>query len=355
MRVDIQPFRLPLVEPLRTARGTITHRDGLLFGLGDGHATGWGEATPMPGWSSHAIGTASDSLAAASAVLELIADADDPRVEELLDDLEEVPHARAALAGALADLRARRLGVPIAATLADAPANAVGVNALASASQPDDLAAECAAAVAAGFATVKLKVGAVDPGTDRIRIAVARDALGPGVVLRLDANGAWDVDTAVAVLHDAASHDIAWCEEPADGIGAIAAVGRRSAVPVAVDESARDVDDVARALGTRAIDVIVVKPQACGGPDLAVRAIRLAEQFGATAVVTTMIDGAIGVAHALHVAAICGADLAHGLATSSLLSDDVGPAPAVVAGRMTVPSGPGLGVIPRATLPGRHI
>lgn len=351
MRAELRPFRLPLVAPLHTGRGTVSHREGLLLSIGDGIHTGWGEATPMPGWSNHGIESATGALAAATAALGVIDDPDDLRVEELVDDLDEAPHARAALAGALADLRARRAGLPLAATLGDDPAPQVAVNALVSARAPDDVAAECAAAAADGITTVKLKVGAVDPGTDRMRIAAARAALGAAAVLRLDANGAWDVDTAVAVLHDAANHDIGWCEEPTEGIDAIAEVGRRSAVPVAVDESARNLDDVARALGTRAIDVIVVKPQGFGGPDLAVRAIRLAEQFGATAVVTTVIDGAIGVTHALHVAAVADGELAHGLATSTFLADDVASPPAVVAGRMTVPTGPGLGIVPRATLP----
>ncbi|MGZ0220408.1 MAG: o-succinylbenzoate synthase, partial [Acidimicrobiales bacterium] len=72
---------------------------------------------------------------------------------------------------------------------------------------------------------------------------------------------------------------------------------------------------MARALGTGAIDVVVIKPQSMGGPDLAMRAVRLTREFGATPVVTTMIDSAIGVRHALHVAAASGATLAHGLAT----------------------------------------
>lgn len=346
LAVELRPFRLPLRVPLRTTHGEVADRQGVLFGIDDGTHAGWGEAAPMPGWSSHDLPATVDALAAVAASMEVIDGVDDPRLQEILDELEELPHARAALAGALADIGARALGVSVAASLASAPAPLVAVNALAAAPTPDGVAQECAAALAAGYSTVKLKVGVATPSVDRDRVAAARDALGTAAGLRIDANGAWDVDTAVALLDDLAAHDVMWCEEPTDGVEAIAAVGARSAVPVAVDESARSVDDIARALGTGTVDVVVVKPQALGGPDLAVRAIRLATEVGATAVVTSMIDGAIGVAHAVHVAAAGGVDLAHGLGTSSLLADDVAAPLPVADGCIVVPDGPGLGVVP---------
>ena len=54
------------------------------------------------------------------------------------------------------------------------------------------------AAQGAPNATVKVKVGGGSPAEDADRVAAVRAALGPGRRIRLDANGAWDVDTAVA-------------------------------------------------------------------------------------------------------------------------------------------------------------
>lgn len=348
---EVRPYCLALTTPLQTARGPVYHRSGLLFGVLDGGLVGWGEATPMPGWSETDLPSTAEALAAAAAGLSAIARLDDPRLDDILDDLEPMPHARAALASALADLTARRAGLPVATTLSDSPALSVQVNALASGSTPEVVAEECAAAVAAGYETVKLKVGVADPAVDRDRVAAARATLGPDLGLRVDANGAWDIDTAVTVLDQLADHDVMWCEEPSEGIDAIAQVGTRSAIPVAVDESARTMDDVARALGTRTIDVVVVKPQALGGPDLAMRAVRLATEFGSTAVVTSMVEGAVGVAHALHVAAASGVELAHGLGTSEWIEHDLAEPLPVVGGSMALPMTPGIGVEPFATLP----
>ncbi len=351
LTADVRPFRLPLRSVLSTGRGHTRHRSGLLLGISDGTHTGWGEATPMLGWSPASVDSTAASLAAVSAAVSMVDDPSDPRLDHLLDDLERAPHARAAMAGALADLTARRQGTTIAAALSRSAARAVPVNAMISAEQPEMVESSCAAAVAVGHRCIKIKVGVLDLVSDMARVQVARATVGPGVELRIDANGAWPIDTAIEALRQMADLGVSYCEEPSDGIDAIAAVGSHSDIPVAVDESVRDVDDIARALGTGSIDVVVVKPQALGGPDLAMRAIGLAREFGASAVVTSMVDGAIGVAHALHVAAASGIDMAHGLATSSLLEADIGPAPRIDAGMMALGSAAGLGIDPFDVMP----
>jgi len=351
LTAEIRPFRLPLHSVLSTGRGHTRRRNGLLLGISDGIHTGWGEATPMLGWSPVSVDSTAVSLAAVSAAVSMVDDPSDPRLDHLLDDLERAPHARAAMAGAIADLIARRAGISLAIGLSQAAASAVPVNAMISAEDPEMVESLCVAALDLGHRCIKIKVGVVDIDSDIARVKVARDTIGPEIELRIDANGAWSVDTAVAALRRMAALGVSYCEEPTDGIDAIAAVGAHSDIPVAVDESARDVDDIAKALGTGSIDVVVVKPQALGGPDLAMRAIGLAHEFGASAVVTSMVDGAIGVAHALHVAAASGIDMAHGLATSSLLEADIAPTPKVQMGMMAIGSAYGIGIDPFDVLP----
>ncbi len=339
MIIELQNYRLTLRRPLRTARGEMTSREGVLLSLSDGEHVGWGEAAPVPGWSAHDLDSVTAALAASAAGLEL-------DIGEVLDSLERVPEARAALAGATADLAARRRGLPLSHCLDPDAADSVAVNALVTALDPDEAARQAVAAVRTGITAVKLKVASESGAADLDRVAAVRSAIGPEIELRLDANGGWTITQALAALDSAADHDIAFCEEPVAGLDSIAEVGAASAVPVGIDESARSVDEIAVALGTGTIDVVVVKPQAIGGPDLAMQAVRLIREFGATPIVTTMVDSAIGVAHALHVAAASGEEMAHGLATSALLAEDVAPAPPIVDGHMIVPQGPGLGVTP---------
>ena len=86
---------------------------------------------------------------------------------------------------------------------------------------------QAAAAARAGFTCVKVKVGV---GDDAGRVAAVRAAVGPEVELRLDANGAWDVDEAVRSIEALAPAGLELVEEPVHGIEALRAVRDRVAV-----------------------------------------------------------------------------------------------------------------------------
>lgn len=379
LTVELRDYRLGLVSPLVTAHRVVNHREGVLFSISDGTHVGWGEAAPMPGWSRESLSDCKMTLESAASRLAQCDSIDDPRFGALIAELEARPHARAAVAGAAFDLLARSHEVGIASLLEvhrglgstsavspttepEAPHSllvnglisqrqpeaplSVLVNGLVSDHQPDAVATAAADLALGGMLAIKLKVAATDPRTDLARVAAAREAMGDEIELRLDANGGWDVDTAIATLRGMASYNVAFCEEPTAGIDGIAEVGAASAVPVAVDESALNLSDIATALRTGTISVVVVKPQALGGPDLALAAAALVEESGADAVVTTMIDSAIGVAHAAHVAAAALPQQAHGLATSTLLANDTAPRLKVKGGKLHLSEPPGLGVSP---------
>lgn len=355
LRVELRPFRLALRAPIVIGGIPVRFRAGFLVGISTHGLTGWGEASPLPGWSRTSL---HETEAALRGVVDRLdaAGTRDAGTEEMLGDLLaglDEPHARAAVAGAWADLQAQRAGRTLAAHLAvhrgAAAGVTVAVNALVNAVMPADVERAVRAAAGAGFTAVKLKVGAADPGVDVERVRAARAAAEGGVELRLDANGAWDPMTAIEVLDEVSGCDVAYCEEPAAGLDAIAEVGRHSPVAVAADESVRSESDAVRALDL-GIRTLVVKPQALGGPDVALSIAAHARQADASAVVTSFVDSAVGLAHALHVAAAADAAArrrqAHGLATAELLAADVATAPPVVDGAMAVPAAAGLGVAP---------
>jgi 2-succinyl-6-hydroxy-2,4-cyclohexadiene-1-carboxylate synthase/o-succinylbenzoate synthase len=329
-------IRAALRSPLVTAHGTATSRTSVLYAIEAAGHTGWGEASPLPGWSR-------ESIEECLAVLPDRAPVD-------VAAFDDVPAARAAVVGAMLDLDARRGGRLLRDHLAElhgtvsAVADTIEVNGVVSATSPETVAAEVAALVARGLDTIKLKVAVGSIGDDVARVAAAR-AAGSGIVLRLDANGGWDHDSAIDALALLADFEIALCEEPVPGLDAIAAVGAASPVAVAVDESVRTVVDLQRlwtmTKESKSIAAVVIKPQAIGGPDVAMQAIAEARRHGLDVIVTTMIDSAVGVAHAVHVAAAAGLPGAHGLDTSRLLAVDVAPiadAFPIVAGRLSFAS-----------------
>lgn len=212
----------------------------------------------------------------------------------------------------------------------------VRVNVLVPAVGPDQ-----AAAFAAGHRDVKVKVG--DDG-DVDRVAAVRDAVGPHGRLRIDANGAWDVETAVEAVCRMARFDLELVEQPVESLEDLAAVRRRVAVPVAADECVRGLDDARRLAALGAADALVVKVQPLGG---VAAALEIASVAGVPVVVSSMYETSVGLAAGLALAAALDElPFACGLGTAELLAADVVadplvPVDGILAVRRPVPD-PGL-------------
>lgn len=186
-------------------------------------------------------------------------------------------------------------------------------------------------ASAGGCRTAKVKVA--EPGQsgaeDQARLEAVRDALGPDAAIRVDANGAWSVDEAVAatVALDRAAGGLEYVEQPCASVEDLAAVRRRVDVPIAADESIRRAEDPYRVRDLEAADVAVLKVQPLGG----VRAcLRIAEDIGLPVVVSSALETSVGIAAGLALAAAL-PDLPYacGLATVQLLTADVVAEPLV--------------------------
>lgn len=174
---------------------------------------------------------------------------------------------------------------------------------------------------AVGARVVKLKVGRADPAVELARVARLRETVGPAVRIRLDANGAWDVGTAVGFLDAAAVHDIEFAEQPVASIEDLARLRERSGVALAADECVRSVADAERVRALGAADVLVCKVQPLGGVRAA---LAVAAEAGLPVVVTSMFETSIGIAAGLALAcALPEPPLACGLATLDRIAGDV--------------------------------
>ncbi|NHN49664.1 o-succinylbenzoate synthase [Halostella sp. JP-L12] len=338
MRLERREFAVPLSRPLGTARGEITAREGILVRIRDGGRHGVGEAAPLPGWT--------ESLAACREALSRAARALPQGPDAALDAVgRDRPAARHAVSLALADLRAARAGVPLYRYLGgEAAVTTVPVNATVGDAPPAETARRASDAVADGFDCVKVKVGARPVDADLRRLRSVRDAVGPGVELRADANGAWTPAQAERAFDAFADLGVAFVEQPlpADDLDGHAAL-RRGPVGVAVDEGvgAHGVDAV---LDAGAADVLVLKPMALGGVDRARDAALRARRAGVTPVVTTTVDAVVARTAAVHLAASLPGLPACGLATAERLAEDLTADPAPVRdGAIHVPQLPGNG------------
>ena len=179
--------------------------------------------------------------------------------------------------------------------------------------------------LAGGCATAKVKVA--EPGQDlaedQARLEAVRDALGRAGRVRIDANGAWSVDDAVAAigLLDKAAGGLEYVEQPCASVEELAAVRRRVDVPIAADESIRRAEDPYRVRDLEAADIAVLKVQPLGGVHAC---LRIAEEIGLPVVVSSALETSVGIAAGLALAAaLPELPYACGLATVQLLTTDV--------------------------------
>lgn len=200
--------------------------------------------------------------------------------------------------------------------------------------------------LASGATTAKVKIAGYRLGTDAAagsgrgeegaarardlaRLEAVRDALGPGGRVRVDVNGAWDLDTALALLPevDRAAGGLEYAEQPVMDVEDLAALRRAVDVPLAADESIRLSHDPLAVRRLAAADVAVLKVAPLGGVR---RALALAEALGLPAVVSSALDSSVGVGRGAQLAAALPVlDHACGLGTVALAVDDVRDEPAL--------------------------
>jgi L-alanine-DL-glutamate epimerase-like enolase superfamily enzyme len=316
--------------------GTIRPLIRVVLEASDG-CVGHGEAAPLEAYDGVSVSRVLSALTTHTSVL---ATNEWPEEDMLAacTSADPLPQALAAIDMALWDLGGRRAGKSVSELLGAVDAPPVAVNATIGAVAPRDAAEEARTAAEAGFGCIKVKVGTPD---DRQRLAAIREAVGPQMLIRVDANGAWDQLTAPERIRSLSRFDIELFEEPVHGGDAIETVAH--AVPkiaLATDESASAI------LGTdaqRLCDAVCLKISASGGITGLLEDANRARVLGYEVYVASTLDGPLGIAAALHAAAALGPDRHCGLATLGRFEPGVPRELVPDRGLMRPPAGPGLG------------
>ena len=176
------------------------------------------------------------------------------------------------------------------------------------------------------FHSVKIKVGEKNELQEDIaRIRRVRE-LYPQAKIRLDANGALDVDAALFLAIQLKDLGLEYFEQPVASIPELKKLKQLLEsnginLKIAADESIRKAQDPLLVAEENAADIAVIKVQPLGGIE---RALKIAEESGLEIVVSSALESSIGISQGLHLAAalpVLNYDC--GLATAALLAADV--------------------------------
>jgi O-succinylbenzoate synthase len=346
-RLELRVLRLPLVRFFETSFGRVYDRTFLLVRLDGGGLTAWGEcvADSDPYYSAETVETAWHVISTFLAPLVLGVEFSHPRdVFPALRRVRGHHMAKAAIEMAAWDLYAKQAGMPLSAALGGTRTRVAAGVSIGIQDSLDQLTDRVAAELAEGYRRVKIKV---KPGWDLAAAAAVRRRFGQ-VPLMVDANAAYGLDDA-AHLARLDEFDLMMIEQPLDydDIADHAALQRRLATPLCLDESIHSVRRGREAIEAGACRIINIKPGRVGGHGESTRLHDLCASRGIPVWHGGMLESGIGRAHNLHLSSLPDFSLPGDVAASRRYYEpDLIDPPIDVApdGTIGVPTGPGIGV-----------
>lgn len=323
--VDLYRYELPFAGPVQLDGSLMQCRRGLLVRVvsNEGHV-GWGEAAPLPGFSDESL---EEVVRWAKRTLPRWTGTALHRSESSVDSVlrgfrleDRCPASlRFGWESAVLDLIAAQRGIPIQGVLGPSRST-IEVNGLIE--DPLDRGVEQSIELReVGYRTVKVKVGRgpVAEEIDAVR-EIGRE-IGEEVSLRLDANQAWSVETAVDFAKEITGVEVDYLEEPLADPSRLGTFARRAEFPIALDETTRErsptiLNEV------NGVTTVVLKPTLLGGVCQTRRWSQVADENDVMVVLSASYESGIG--HRMLVAlAATGPDVPAGLSTYDRLAADV--------------------------------
>ena len=328
--------------PARTSRGALAGHHAWYLRLHDARngLSGWGEAAPLAGLSPD------------------YSPAYEGTVQALCARFNAAGHAALAAAEAPALAGAERPALVFALETAALDLAAGGrhqlyANAFAAGTQPlpinglvwmGDVAfmrQQIRQKLDAGYACLKLKIGALDFDAELALLAEIRAEAGPErLMLRVDANGAFTPAEAPARLAALARHAVHSIEQPiaAGQPQALAALCRRSLLPIGLDEELIGVTDPAAQealLDAIRPAYLILKPTLLGGHAATRRWVALAQARGIGWWMTSALESNVGLnAVAQLTAEYEVGSFAQGLGTGQLYHNNLAAPLHIAAGQL---------------------
>ena len=306
--IETTPINVPIHPDKATVGGRGAHTESPFLIVQvhtDEGIVGLGEVSCTPLWSGE------DQVSAAhfiERVLEPVLVGEDPLKKTRLTArmnavLANNPFTKAGIEIALWDIAGKAAGVPVHQLLGGAVRDSVRTKYSVSGLEPSKAAAIAAWAVEQGFTAMKVKVG-MDPVTDIARVREVRAAVGPDVLLGVDANGGWSPSAAIQALPHLEEQGIAFVEQPvaAGDPRWLAKVRAASRMPVVADESISTASDALSLIANDAADVFSIYVGMGGGLREGVAVATVAEAARLQCTIGSNLELGIAQAAMIHLA-----------------------------------------------------
>lgn len=303
-QVNLYRYDIPLNAPIAISLGTIDHARNILVEIEtDAGLTGWGEGSPF--WMI--VGeTQASGLAAAPDMARLLIGRDPLAIEDCLTALIRYlpghPTTRSAFDMALYDIAAKAANMPLYQFLGGRKQTLVTDETI-YINTPERMVQDALRIQANGADAIKVKLG-TNAADDIRRVEAVREAIGPDIPIRTDANQGWDVVTAKTVLRGIGHLNVQYCEQPISrhDVAGMRYLRTHATVPIMADESLFDSVDAIRLVRDEAVDYFNIKLSKSGGIFDALKINAIAEAAGIPCMIGCMSESRLGLTANAHVA-----------------------------------------------------
>lgn len=266
----------------------------------DDETLGYGEAPPTVAITGEDIETINKTIKERifPAIKGIELDGNDI-FEALHASVAKSTSAKACVDMAIYDILAKSVNKPLYEYLGG-KAKTLRTNLTISLGDNDTMLKDAVEAYNDGFGILKVKVGADEKATVEVMRNI-RAAL-PSAILRVDANQAWDANTALSIIEKIEPLGIELIEQPtrAEDLAGLAEITAHSSIPILADESVFGYEDAVRILDSRMADYINIKLMKTGGIYEAMKIAKLAKERGAKVMMGSMLESVISISAAVH-------------------------------------------------------
>ncbi len=305
--IDIYPFDIRMHEPFRIATMTANSSHNVLIRIRtSGGVDGWGEASPLHSITGE---TQRICIAAAKEIADLILGVNPLEIASLTGLINGfLPHnttIKSAFDMALYDIASKVAGLPLYRFLGGR-LRPMETDLTIGICDPKDVGAKAKAVLSKGFRNIKVKLGTTFEEDD-LRLKNIREAVGPNIALRIDANQAWDRAAAIKSLRAFEDYDIDFCEQPLRGHDVIGLreVGNSVFITLMADEALHSPTDALRLTSEDAVPYFNIKLAKSGGIYSALQIADIAEAGGRKCMVGCMLESRLGLSASAHFACAC--------------------------------------------------
>ncbi len=347
-QIELYQSRIKLKEPFKISLAVHEYAENnyILIRTNDG-ITGWGECSPSKAIQGESMETCH---IIGQQIAKMLIGKDPLNIGECMSAMDGLIYGNTSIKSAfdiaLHDIASRHAGLPLYAYLGGRNDKILITDYTVSIDSPEKMADDAIRIKDEGFPVIKIKLGETEE-KDIERISAIRQAVGPDIPLRLDANQGWDTQTAISLLSSLSDWNIQFCEEPIPrwNFTELPAVKKHSPIPIMADESCFDHNDAKRLINLNACDYFNIKLGKSSGIFKARKIINLAVQSGINMQVGGFLESRLGFTASAHLALTSDRIMFFDFDTPLMFNEDpvTGGITYLNNGVIKVPDEPGLG------------